>query len=274
MIHDFAVTDEYVAFPVVPITSNLRWLKEGKSHFQWDPTKDVYIGVLPRYGTGDDVRWFRGPTKYTTHIFNSFSEGTRLHIDTPVASTNPFPFFPDVTGAPFDLMGSAPHVTRWTVDFASSGDGFEAEQLDDSICEFPRIDDRYMTHRHRQGWVSVFDYTKPWTEEKAPRPFMYFNTIGHFDFETGSMRKWFIGDNADLEEVQFVPRSPDAPEGDGYLVAIVNRHAERRSDLVVLDAQQIEDGPLASVILPFKLRSGLHGEWLAASTLPVLPLQA
>lgn len=272
MIHDFVVTEDYVAFPIVPITSNLTWLKEGKPHFQWDPNKEVYIGVLPRYGDARDVRWFRGPTKYSTHIFNSFSAGTKIHIDTPVANSNPFPFFPDVTGAAFDLMSSAPHVTRWTIDLASSGDGFEAEQLDDSICEFPRIDDRYQTHRHRHGWVSVFDYTKPWTADKAERPFMYFNTVGHFDFETKTMRKWFIGDTSDLEEIQFVPRSATADEGDGYLVAIVNRHYERRSDLVVLDAQRIEDGPIATALLPFKLRSGLHGEWLSATDLPVLPI--
>lgn len=273
MVHDFAVTQDYVAFPIVPITSNLEWLKRGESHYKWDPGREVFIGVLPRRGEASDLRWFRGPCRYMTHIFNAFNEGNRVFIDAPVALGNPFPFFPDVTGAPFNLMRSAPHVTRWTVDLGRDGDAFEQDQFCDAICEFPRVDDRRAALPHRHGYMSVFDYTKPWDLTKAPaRPDMYFNTIGHFDFATHELTGWFVGDTGDLEEVEFVQRSPEAPEGDGYLFALVNRHDEHRTDLVILDTARISEGPVATARLPFRLRSGLHGRWVPGWQLPPAPI--
>jgi carotenoid cleavage dioxygenase-like enzyme len=37
-----------------------------------------------------------------------------------------------------------------------------------------------------------------------------------------------------LFELTFVPRGPDAPEGDGYLVVPVSRLLENRSEFVIL----------------------------------------
>jgi len=267
MLHDFAVSKNYVVFPVVPITSNVEWLKQGKPHFLWDPSKDVWLGVLPRYGDGADIRWFRMPCRYSTHIFNAFDDGGKIYIDTPTGKGNAFPFFPDINGAPFDLHASAPHIQRWTIDLGSSSGEFTETMLCDIISEFPRIDDRYKTHAHRHGWLGSFDYMKPWNDDRAPRPFMFFNSITHFDFAESRMKRWFIGDNSALEEVQFVPRFADAPEGDGYVMAIVNRHAEMRSDLVILDALDVEAGPVATVRVPFRIRNGLHGNWVSAAEL-------
>lgn len=269
MLHDFAVTKDYVIFPVVPIVSGQERLEKGLPHFGWDPNLPTWMGVLPRRGEGKDIRWFKGHTRYSTHVFNGWNEGTRIYIDSPVAKSTPFPFFPDVTGAPFDLMASAPHVSRWIIDMDSNGDGFDEECYSDVICEFPRIDDRFKTKRHRHGWMSTFDYMKPWGQMTAERPFMYMNSIGHFDFETKQMQRWYIGDASTLEEVQFAPRSADAAEGDGWLMAIVNRADERRSDLVILDALDIPAGPVATLKLPFAIRAGLHGNWVPESELAV-----
>jgi carotenoid cleavage dioxygenase-like enzyme len=37
---------------------------------------------------------------------------------------------------------------------------------------------------------------------------------------------------------------------------------------VILEAQQVEEGPIARLKLPFRLRSGLHGNWADESKLP------
>lgn len=268
MLHDFGVSKNYVVFPVVPITSSIEYLKAGRPHFLWDPSKDVWLGVLPRYGTARELRWFRMPCRYSTHVFNAFDDGDKIYIDTPTGKGNPFPFFPDINGAPFDLHASAPHIQRWTIDLSSNSDAFTETMLCDIICEFPRIDDRYKTHAHRHGWIGSFDYMKPWTAERAERPMMMFNSITHFDFAQNAMKRWFIGDTSTLEEVQFVPRRRDAAEGDGFILAIVNRHHEMRSDLVILDAQHVEEGPIATVKVPFRIRNGLHGNWIDRADLP------
>jgi carotenoid cleavage dioxygenase-like enzyme len=65
----------------------------------------------------------------------------------------------------------------------------------------------------------------------------------------------------------FVPRAADADEGDGYLIAVVNRYDEARADLIVCDANDVARGPIATVRLPIPLRMAFHGEWVPEHSL-------
>jgi carotenoid cleavage dioxygenase len=62
----------------------------------------------------------------------------------------------------------------------------------------------------------------------------------------------------------FIPRSESAAEGDGWLVAVVYRGAEDRSDFVVYDAQDVAAGPIATAKLPRRVPFGFHGNWRPA----------
>ena len=62
-------------------------------------------------------------------------------------------------------------------------------------------------------------------------------------------------------EPVFVERSADAAEGDGWILAVVYRGNENRSDLVILDAQDIIKGPIAVATLPRRVPFGFHGNW-------------
>jgi len=66
----------------------------------------------------------------------------------------------------------------------------------------------------------------------------------------------------------FAPTRPDGPEGEGYVLGVVNRRAEHRSDLVILDAQRMDEGPIATVKIPARLKYGIHGNWVPATTFP------
>jgi len=70
-----------------------------------------------------------------------------------------------------------------------------------------------------------------------------------------------------IQEPCFIPRNDTAPEGDGYIIALVDNITTNYSDLVVLDALRLEDGPIGRAKLPFRLRSGLHGNWCDARKL-------
>jgi carotenoid cleavage dioxygenase len=76
------------------------------------------------------------------------------------------------------------------------------------------------------------------------------------------VQSYFGGPDAGLEECCFVPRSARAPEGDGYLLGVAQRPLEARSELLVLDAQRLADGPLARVLLPFRIFGQIHGWWV------------
>ena len=63
----------------------------------------------------------------------------------------------------------------------------------------------------------------------------------------------------------FVERAKDAAEGDGWLLAVVWRARENRSDLALFNALDVGSGPVALVQLGHRVPDGFHGNWVGAS---------
>ncbi len=268
MIHDCGVTQNYIIFPLIPLTTDLAILKDGGPHFQWQPGMDQYYGVMPRGGEARDVRWFRAPNGFQGHTVNAFDDGGLIHIDLPVADDNVFPFFPNLADPkPFGPLTVA--MTRWTIDPAAGTDRLEPAILSPLCGEFPRIDPRYETLPYRHTILIGRDPDRPYDAERlGPPNTFFFNTINHLDVATGRHSAWFADDTSTFQEPVFVPRRADAAEGDGYALVLVNRLAEGVTDLVVLDALHLADGPIATIRLPIRHRMGLHGNWAPSSQLP------
>jgi len=72
---------------------------------------------------------------------------------------------------------------------------------------------------------------------------------------------YWAGPRSTFQEPTFIPKERGA-EAEGWLIALVNRLDVLRNDIVILDALNLKKGPLATVYLPFKLRLGLHGNFV------------
>ncbi len=264
MIHDMAATQKHFILPFGPYVTSLEWLKAGNTHWGWDPRQPSIIGVLPRDGEAKDVRWFRGKTRAMIHILNAKTEGHIVtlyaaHVD---GAFPPFiPYFKSIDGSP--LRGTGALFRKYTIDLSSSRDTYEEEVLwDTPVQDIARIDTRFMTLPNRYGFSGYDDLSKPFDERRAgvPRRFVM-NSYCRFDLESRQVRSYFAGDTHGLQECCFVPRKGRTAEGDGYLIGVANNYAEMRSELIIADAQHLEDGDIARVILPFR-SSGLHGLWI------------
>ncbi|MEO8723080.1 MAG: carotenoid oxygenase family protein [Sphingobium sp.] len=265
MMHDFGFTEDYVVFHVVPIVGSWERLETGLPHFGFDRKRPVHLGILPRRGQAEDIRWFSAPTCFASHVMNAHNVGTAVHFDVPMAAGNMFPFFPDTEGSPFDPQAAAACMTRWTVDMAANSDDIAMTRLSDLVGEFPRIDDRFAGLRNRYGWQLVQDQTKP-VELPGVRSAtgMMMNTLARIDLETRDTDTYWIGPASSLQEPAFIPRPGSSEEGDGYLVVIENRLAEMASRLLLFDAMSLAKGPIATIAIPFRIRPGLHGNWAPA----------
>jgi carotenoid cleavage dioxygenase len=142
-------------------------------------------------------------------------------------------------------------LTRWTLDLASGT--VKEEALDDAASEFPRLDERRAGLRYRHGYAA--GASGPEGERAG------FDAIVHWDLERGTRKAHVVPAEDAVGEPLFVPRSPDAEEGDGWLLALVYRGAERRSDLLILDARDVAGAPVATVRLPHRVPFGFHGNW-------------
>ncbi|WP_243450830.1 carotenoid oxygenase family protein [Sphingosinicella sp. CPCC 101087] len=266
MMHDFGVTEDYAVFHVVPITSDWERLAARKPHFGFDTKKPVYLGVLPRGGGAEDLRWFSAPVCFASHVMNAHNDGTKIHFDVPMAEGNMFPFFPDIDDNPFDPQKAASRMTRWTVDLRSNSEDIQMEPLSDLVGEFPRIDDRFTGLKNRHGFLLVQDFSKP-VDLPGGRSAsgMLMNTLAHIDLETGEKDTYWLGPVSSLQEPAFVPRPGSTEEGDGYLVAIENRLDTQSSRLLLFEARHVAKGPIATLGIPFRIRPGLHGNWATAA---------
>ena len=58
MMHDFVVTEHYAIFLDAPAVFDLRQMLDGHDPMSWQPDNGTRLGVIPRGGSGTDVRWF------------------------------------------------------------------------------------------------------------------------------------------------------------------------------------------------------------------------
>ena len=130
------------------------------------------------------------------------------------------------------------------------------------------MDDRYLSLPYRYGFVGNNDPSKPYdTARGGNMKGRVTNCYKRFDLGGGKETTYFVGDTQSLQESCFVPRKGSKEEGDGYIMGIASNYAEMMSELVIVDAQHMEEGAVATVKLPFRLRSGTHTNWFSADDL-------
>lgn len=270
MVHDIAITQKHIVIPVFGFETSLERLRAGKIHWAWNARLPTYVGILPRDGSAKAPRWFKGPLREIVHTLNAHSVGDRVILESPVGETNPFPFFPPEPGNE-DPSTARPgwSVRRHVFDLGSASETFTEEILDEhSIGPFGRIDDRYISLENRFAFTQLYDRERPF---EGPRSANFAgrvnNCYARFDLRDRTMSTYFAGGTHNLSEPVFVPRHAGAPEGDGYLMGIASNFAEARCELVIVDAQHLEAGDVARVILPFQLGPQVHGNWLPGDAL-------
>ena len=247
MIHDLAITETYALLYDLPCVFDLDAAMSGASlPYRWKPDYGARIGLLPREGSAEDVRWFDVEPCYVFHPLNAY--------DTPDGNVvvdhvrHPKMFDTDLLGP----NEGSPRLERWTID-TSSGKVIE-ETLDDRGQEFPRHDERILGRRHRYGYGAAFT--------GAAEPGV---GLKH-DLDKGTTEEHDFGTGCKTGELVFVPRGDDAAEDDGWLLSLVYDGATDRSDLVVLHAQDFAGDPVAVVHLPQRVPFGFHGNWVPDGT--------
>lgn len=248
MLHDISVSATRAVIFDLPVTLSTDALAEGYPFpYRWNDERTPRIGVLPRYGTADDIVWCEVSSCYVFHPMNAYdAPDGRLVID---LCRHPRMFATDLNG-PFE---GPPLLERWTVDTAT-GKVVE-ERLDDVSAEFPRVDERLVGRPHRYGYTASFGSNG--VEHRG---------LTKWDLHTRTRVDHDFGPGRSSGEGVFIPRSADAVEDDGWVMSLVYDRTTDRSDLVVLDAQDFAGPPVATVHLPGRVPYGFHGNWVPTAS--------
>jgi len=249
LVHDFAVTKDFVVVAMCPVTVSIKRAMAGAPPIAWEPERGTHVGIMPRNGGIGDIRWFEGDACMVWHLMNAFNEGDRIVVD---VCQQEVPVFPFADGSPTDHRRATQYLTRWEVDWSKPG-RFSVERLSDERCEYPRVDERRVGSNYRHGYVACIG--GPGSDD------IFHRGIGHFDHVTRQMRVYTAGPRFAMAEPVFVPKRKDSREGDGYLLTNVFDEDRNASHLAIFDAEQIESGPIARAHLDHRVPVGFHGSW-------------
>jgi carotenoid cleavage dioxygenase len=261
MIHDFAVTDNFIVLYVVPMKIDLEQMEKGGIHWSWWTGEPTYFGFFRRGGDGKDVQWIKGPERCATHVMGCFDDGKQVVIDVESSLSNPFPFMPMHGGGRWDAAKGGSIITRLSADLTTkTPKDYGIEVLfPGMLLPLPRQDDRYNTAHYRYGFGTVN------IQEGEQRG----SGLARLDVQTRARKFWPAPQGASLGEICHAQKSATAPEGAGYVMAVATYAADGgRADLVILDAERIEEGPVATVKLPTRIVGQVHGWFVPESAFP------
>jgi 8'-apo-carotenoid 13,14-cleaving dioxygenase len=251
-IHDCALTARFVLIPDLPVTFSMGALIAGHPFpYRWNPTHQARIGLLPREGAGDETIWCEVDPCYVFHVANAYdAPDGGVILDAVVYDT----MFADAA-----LQGPVAEraaFERWAIDPAARA--VSRAVIDAAPQEFPRIDDRRFSQPHRYAYAMAL----PQTPDPA---FVAATSLFKHDLATGARQVHDFGPSRYPGEFVFVPAHAVAAEDEGWLIGLVIDAASETTELVILNAQDFEGSPEASVRIPHRVPPGFHGDWLPSS---------
>jgi carotenoid cleavage dioxygenase-like enzyme len=248
MMHDFVCTTGHVVFFDLPAVFDINAISDGRSMIRWEPDNGARIGVMPRNGNNDDIRWFELDPFFVFHFLNGWDDGDTVVVDGCRSPRMPTSFGDD------DVFDEpvAPHLTRWRLNLASGK--VTTEQLDDRGADFPRLNDAHAGAPNRYGYVATIGQS----DDLAAQ----FDGVVKYDLEQGTEQVHRYPDSVEGGEAVFAPDPDGTAEDDGWLLDIVYDRAADASHLVILDAHDLTAEPVARVHLPRRVPFGFHGNWL------------
>lgn len=242
MIHDIAFTQKYILVFDLPTVFNIDAAMSGASlPYYWDHNYQARIGLLPREGNADDVKWIDIDPCYIFHPMNAYDDGDEVVLD---AARHDKMFDRERRGP----SEGPPTLDRWRLNAVTGT--HTCERIDDRPQEFPRINESLIGLRNQFGYCAGIG--KDFAQD----------TLIKVDLDSRRVEARTDTSRYGYGEPVFIPRDGSKSEDDGYVMAMRLDTETQTSDLAVFDAQAITEDPIAVVHVPVRIPNGFHGNWI------------
>jgi carotenoid cleavage dioxygenase len=257
--HDTTITARYTILHDFPLFHDPELLQRtGRRILQFRRDIPSRFGVIPRYGTQEQIRWFEFEPGYVLHMVNAWEDGDWIVMDGC--------FQPDPTirrdpaegelGSMLAYLRYKGSLRRWRMNL-KTGEKHEA-QLDDLNVEFCLPDVYLYGQRTRYSYHQLIP-----TDLQT----LAFEGLVKYDHEKGGRevypypRGWFPS------EAPFAKSTRGGSEDSGYVITLAANAADYGSEAWIFDATRITAGPIARVQLPGRVPTGFHATWIAGREL-------
>jgi len=263
MVHDFAVTEQYLIFVLLPITFD--WSESEKpvafaDMIGWDGSEPVNVLVVNK-STLEVEQRFEMPSFFAFHFGNAWQDGKQVRVE--LATSDPW----DALNEQFLRATQGQKLHSYTTEGTDAPGAIElvidmhkklvsVERLPVLGADFPVYDNRYVGSRTSHLFMANRSST-------LSDDVFGFNQIVRFDRQSGKTQFYDYGADVLAEEHLFVPQK-GASEGTGWLLGSSYNWRDRVTSLSVFNASAVADGPIATAALPYHLPLGLHGKFVAS----------
>lgn len=255
MMHDFAITENFVVIPDQQVVFRLHEMLKGGSPVVHDLNKMPRFGILPR-DDADESRmlWIDVPECFCFHLWNAWEEGDEVVV-IGSCMTPPDSIFNQSEESLRSILSEI-RLNRKTGTSSR-------REIASMNLEAGQVNRYFLGRKTQFAYLAI---AEPWPKVSgiakvdlqangSPGK----NVVAKFMYRTGC----YGG------EPMFVPRSsdPEAPEDDGYILTFMHDEESEKSELLVLDASSPSLEMVASVKLPSRVPYGFHGTFIPACEL-------
>ncbi len=251
--HDIGMTPNFSVLHDFPMFFDPAFFKKtGKRVPLFHPEVPTRYGVIPRFGSNADVRWFEFEPCYMLHVVNTWEEGRELvmvgcRTDDP--SLKPDPADGKIAAMLSGIKLQA-NLYEWRMNLDTGATS--ERKLDDLNAEFPMVNPGVLGVKNRFSYHQIIPYQIPAT----------FDGIAKYHLRDASHERFDYPQGVFGSESPFAPRPGAIDEDDGWLLSFVTDVNGWSSAVWVFDAQHITAGPVAKVQLPHRVPAGFHATWM------------
>jgi all-trans-8'-apo-beta-carotenal 15,15'-oxygenase len=246
-LHSFAMTEHHLVFVLTPYR-----MTEGKAFFErlrFAEDLPCRVAVVAKDAL-ESPRWFDVDFGMVYHFADAFERGREIVVRAARhanASAARSPFAAAMRGKA-EMADDPVELVELRIDLARS----LARWVETGIhgAEFPSFDPRARDSRHSRIYAPL--RIKP---SLAPHA----NAVAAIDVHREHLSVHCYGDAIMAEEHVFVAKPGSRRAGQGWLLGTLLDPLKGQSGLAVLDAEQVDAGPLAIAWLPYAFPLGFHG---------------
>ncbi|XP_009804287.1 carotenoid 9,10(9',10')-cleavage dioxygenase 1-like isoform X1 [Nicotiana tabacum] len=271
LCHEIGVTKKYNVIMDFPLTIDINRLFRGDSLIKYDKDGYARIGVMPRYGDANSVKWFEVQPCCVLHLINCFEDNDEVVVracrahESVLPRQQSFKSSKEISSIENNNESSEEpffvHVCEWRLNMRT-GEVKEKIATTEFSMEFPMINEKFVGLRNKFGYLQVVDLEACSISEGLAK--------------YGGLAKLHFQEYEELVEVEyhmfpkgtfcsgatFVPKTQGTDENDGWVVTFTHNESTNVSQVYVVDAKNFATQPVAIFTLPSRVPYGFHGAFM------------
>lgn len=268
MLHDCAITENYAVIFDFPLTLRTSRFLKDKFPVEYEPSYGARIGLLPRDAKEDQTQWFDCEPGVVLHAVNAFESTSNGKVTVQVLRSEP--------------STSKGYLEEYTPSFLYE---YELDLMTNAVkerclnpfepAEFPIINDAFVGKSAPSVYcTTIRSIGGPLTVHRQPLTGITLDGVAKFCLQDDPLLERAKGDVVDkyslpptwfgVSEPTVVPKT----DGPGEYVLLIATHvpegddAVLQSQVMVLDGDRLDRGPVWVRDLPHHVHYGLHSLFL------------